>query len=147
MLAARASFASDTEGNSVVTRHSFDLDTCRHSKGAAAENYGAWICPGYGGFDVRLGAGDQRMYVTFGDGANLAARQTFPGLNDVYKGRIEWRLGRGDVCHAGYVDARANADANELARRMADKTARSFRCGVDKPAVAGAVTPGLAMPH
>jgi hypothetical protein len=42
------------------------------------------------------------------------------------------KLGPGGVCHVGYVDARANPDANELARKLADEKARTFRCGIDK---------------
>jgi hypothetical protein len=47
------------------------------------------------------------------------------------------RLGPGGVCHVGYVDARANPDANGLARELADTKARSSRCDVDKPARVG----------
>ncbi len=47
------------------------------------------------------------------------------------------RLGPGGVCHIGYVDAVANPDANELARKMADESARTFKCGKDKRIVAG----------
>lgn len=47
------------------------------------------------------------------------------------------RLGPGGVCHVGYVDAVANPDANDLARKLADKHARNFRCGVDKRVVVG----------
>jgi hypothetical protein len=56
------------------------------------------------------------------------------------------RLGPGGVCHVGYVDARANPNANELAQQLADEKVRGFRCGADKPIVAGKVTPGLSMP-
>jgi hypothetical protein len=37
------------------------------------------------------------------------------------------RLASDGVCHVGYVDARANKDANALARQIADEHARSFR--------------------
>jgi hypothetical protein len=47
------------------------------------------------------------------------------------------RLGRGGSCHIGYVDARANPDANELARKLAEERARTFKCGKDKRIVAG----------
>ena len=57
------------------------------------------------------------------------------------------RLGSGGVCHVGYVDARANPNANELAQQLADERARGFRCGTDKPLVAGKVMPGLHMPN
>jgi hypothetical protein len=56
------------------------------------------------------------------------------------------RLGPGGVCHVGYVDARANPDANELARRIADEHARTFRCGKDKRVVLGNRSPGFAPP-
>lgn len=56
------------------------------------------------------------------------------------------RLGPGGVCHVGYVDARANPNANELAQQLADARARTFKCGADKPIVAGKVSPGLYMP-
>jgi hypothetical protein len=56
------------------------------------------------------------------------------------------RLGPGGVCHVGYVDARANPNANELAAKLADEHARTFKCGVDKPILAGKVMPGLYMP-
>lgn len=42
------------------------------------------------------------------------------------------RLNPGGVCHIGYIDAR-RPDANELARKLADEKARSFRCDVDDP--------------
>lgn len=40
-------------------------------------------------------------------------------------------------CVVGYVDARANSDANELARALADEAAGSFVCGTDKPTFKG----------
>ena len=49
------------------------------------------------------------------------------------------RLAPGPVCHVGYVDARANPNANELAREIADKYARSFRCAIDEPIRLGQV--------
>jgi hypothetical protein len=57
------------------------------------------------------------------------------------------RLGPGGVCHVGYVDARANPNANELARRIADENARTFTCGKDRKIVLGTVGAGLAMPE
>jgi hypothetical protein len=47
------------------------------------------------------------------------------------------RLPPGAVCHVAYVDVKANADANDLARRMADEHARGFDCSKDKVHVAG----------
>ena len=57
------------------------------------------------------------------------------------------RLGTGGVCHVGYVDARANPEANALAVEIADSRARTFQCGRDKPMVLGKTMPGLNMPR
>lgn len=170
--------ASAQEIKSVYT--TFDSQTCRHIKGKDVEDYGSWRCRGLNGIDVRLSAGDQRMYVTFGNAPkdeDLAATQSFPGFNNVYKGTVEWRgetlpdgkfkpfatilrwnvvtdsdhvnargpvvatgrvlvvtrLGPGGICHVGYIDARSTPRANEVARKVADDTARGFRCGTDEP--------------
>ena len=40
-------------------------------------------------------------------------------------------------CIAGYVDARANSNANELARSVADSVAPVFKCGEDLPSFYG----------
>jgi hypothetical protein len=56
------------------------------------------------------------------------------------------RLSPGAVCHIGYVDGRANPNANELAREIADKHARDFHCRKDKPTVLGAIGPGFSDP-
>ena len=47
------------------------------------------------------------------------------------------RLPPGAVCHVAYVDVKANPNANELARKAADETARSFKCGKDEVQVIG----------
>jgi hypothetical protein len=47
------------------------------------------------------------------------------------------RLPPGPVCHVGYVDAAANPNANELARKAADELARDFKCGTDTVKVIG----------
>lgn len=52
----------------------------------------------------------------------------------------------GTVCRAGYVDARANPDANVLAQKIADEHARSFKCGSDKPVMRGQRGPGFSGP-
>jgi len=53
------------------------------------------------------------------------------------------RLAPGPVCHVAYVDVQANPDANELARKAADETARDFKCGKDKVRTIG--NPGRAV--
>jgi hypothetical protein len=174
LLAILPAPALGQSNNAVESAYTtFDSDTCRHTPGRDVEDYGSWLCRGYGDIPVRLAAGDQRMFVSFGRNAarESAAGETLPGFNDVYKGTIEWRLerkpdgklkpfatilrwnfmtnpddrqasgrklvvtklGPGGVCHVGYVDARANPDANELARKLADEKARTFKCGIDKP--------------
>lgn len=45
--------------------------------------------------------------------------------------------GVGDGCVAGYVDARENDDANELARQVADELAPGFMCRIDEPVFHG----------
>jgi len=57
------------------------------------------------------------------------------------------RLGPGGVCHVGYVDGRANPNANELAAEIADTRARTFRCGKDKTVVLGVKGPGFSGPY
>jgi hypothetical protein len=47
------------------------------------------------------------------------------------------RLPPGAVCHVAYVDVKANPNANELARKAADETARDFKCGSDAVKVIG----------
>ena len=41
------------------------------------------------------------------------------------------------VCHVAYVDAQANPNPNELARKAADELARDFKCGKDEVKVIG----------
>jgi hypothetical protein len=50
-------------------------------------------------------------------------------------------------CPVAYVDARANSDANELARQAADTVARSFRCGVDEAQFVGKRGPLAGDPY
>lgn len=47
------------------------------------------------------------------------------------------RLPPGQVCHVAYVDAQANPNPNELARKAADELARDFKCGTDEVKVIG----------
>jgi hypothetical protein len=54
------------------------------------------------------------------------------------------RLGPNGVCHIGYVDGKANKDANELARKIADDYARNFDCKKDKHIILGEAGPGFS---
>jgi len=161
----------------------FDPSKCRHTPGQVEEDYGEWRCRGYGGIRIWMGAGDQRVMISFGRRAQKepAARETLASFNGEGR-KIEWRLergagkkrafaaimrwsttkpdengdpvrgemlvvtrlGPGAVCHVGYVDARANANADDLARAIADRHARGFRCRRDKPVVLGEKGPGFS---
>ena len=77
-----------------------------------------------------------------------AAGGIFTGIGcGVLNGLVVTRLAPGGVCHVGYVDARQNPNAMELARTIADRHARRFRCGRDKPIVLGAKGPGFSGPY
>jgi hypothetical protein len=54
------------------------------------------------------------------------------------------RLPPGGVCHVGYVDGRANPNANDLAVQIADQHARTFKCGKDKPIILGVQGKGFS---
>ena len=58
-------------------------------------------------------------------------------INSTGRVLVVTRLGPDGTCHVGYVDAKANPDANELARKLADEHARTFKCDKDKRIVAG----------
>jgi hypothetical protein len=48
------------------------------------------------------------------------------------------KLGKNDTCHVAYVEASGNPQANEQARAIADREARTFRCRTDKAKTYGA---------
>jgi hypothetical protein len=52
----------------------------------------------------------------------------------------------GAGCVVGYVDAEANQQPGELARRVADEVARRFRCGTDEPGYHGETTEATPRP-
>jgi hypothetical protein len=53
--------------------------------------------------------------------------------NDTAKGQIliVTKVTPAEACHVGFVDAVANTDAIEIARKLADETARTFDCKTD----------------
>ncbi|MBR0780799.1 hypothetical protein [Bradyrhizobium iriomotense] len=61
-------------------------------------------------------------------------KQGRPNTKDML---VVTRLPPGPVCHVAYVDAIANPNANELARKAADDFARSFTCGKDEVTIVG----------
>jgi len=54
------------------------------------------------------------------------------------------RLAPGPVCHVAYIDVKANADPNVLARQAADEKARNFDCK-NKPLVIGERARAIAL--
>lgn len=56
------------------------------------------------------------------------------------------RLEGSHSCHIAYIDANANKNANELARRAADQFARTFRCSSDRPRWVGKVSRNAPRP-
>ena len=75
--------------------------------------------------------------------AQVDNRQQFLGVD-----RLLWRdrriARRRPVVHVGYVDALANANANERARNIADERAALFRCDADQPVIVRATGPGFS---
>jgi hypothetical protein len=59
------------------------------------------------------------------------------GSSPEYGMLIVTRLPPGPVCHAAYIDVRANPEANVRARQAADTLARNFRCGADEVVIFG----------
>jgi hypothetical protein len=47
------------------------------------------------------------------------------------------RIAPGATCHIAYVDALANPDADELARKVADEKAKDFDCATAEPEFVG----------
>lgn len=94
LLAGAPAFAAET--SSAYTKIDVRRD-CKHQSSNVVEDYGDWRCKGYAGFPMWFGAGDQRMFVSFGARAKdePAAEQTLAPFNDFYKGTIEWRLADG----------------------------------------------------
>jgi hypothetical protein len=54
--------------------------------------------------------------------------------------------GEFEACVVGYVDAKANPDANVIARTVADTLVPQFRCGVDQPVYHGQRGPHSGTP-
>lgn len=63
----------------------------------------------------------------------------FTSFDDGREGQVlvVTRIARDGVCHVAYVDARANANANELARQAADTLAGNFDCRNGTPVTVG----------
>lgn len=88
---------------------------------------------------ARAAGGASRPFATIMRWSTTRVVDEATSKDGLYRGQVlvVTRLGPGGVCHVGYVDGRENADANDLARKIADERARAFRCGTDKPIVLG----------
>ncbi|MBR0718229.1 hypothetical protein [Bradyrhizobium liaoningense] len=74
----------------------------------------------------------QRWHIADGNDLDKQGRPNTKAL------LVVTRLPPGAVCHVAYVDAIANPNANELARKAADEVARGFKCGKDEVKIMGA---------
>ncbi|NWH07284.1 MAG: hypothetical protein HXY22_01295 [Alphaproteobacteria bacterium] len=54
------------------------------------------------------------------------------------------KLAPGATCHMAYIDARANPDANALARKAADTMAETFDCATMHAQIVGRRTPAVS---
>jgi len=70
---------------------------------------------------------------SFADGENTDAT----GRPQSDRLLVVFRLPPGPVCKIAYVDRAANSDANELARKAADESTRSFKCRTDELLILG----------
>jgi hypothetical protein len=118
------------------------------SEPAAAQTLGGFNSIDRGRIEWRLAREGHRRSHPF---AAIVRWSTFvvgerQSAGEAAKGKVlvVTRLGPGGVCHVGYVDALANANANELARNIADERAALFRCDADKPVIVGATGPGFS---
>jgi len=78
-----------------------------------------------------------RFRTTVADGDKTATGQVL----------VVTRLPAVAVFRVGFVDVRANTDANALAQKIADEHARNFKCGSDKPVILGTKGPGFSGPY
>jgi hypothetical protein len=62
---------------------------------------------------------------------------TQPDLDYEGEALVVTTLGPYGVCQVAHIDARANPDANELARQMADLYGQNFDCAAREPEVIG----------
>lgn len=97
LVAAAIATGAGAVGNTSVYTE-LDVKRCRavpHAKSPVDQ--GAWLCPGHGTIRIKLEVADERMAVTFvRTGREEAGKfETFPAFNDVYAGRVEWRLKAG----------------------------------------------------
>lgn len=82
--------AGSAAGQTIESAYTtFNTEKCKHKLGKdAEEDYGSWQCPGYADSPVRVAAGDQRMYISYGSSKSddIALSQTLPGFNSASTG-------------------------------------------------------------
>jgi hypothetical protein len=97
MAAAEASFAQEIASvySSTATRNCKKVDAAKDGEG----DWSVWLCPGIGGYVVRLTEDDLRMTVSIGRNLKAAANEPaskhqFAPFNSVHD-TIEWRTVKG----------------------------------------------------
>jgi hypothetical protein len=88
-----SSFAADT----VSAYTQINLSKCLQTQKADEQVFeGAWVCKGFGGYDVFVSAADSRDMVSFGktDANNCAGLKSFGSFNSA-GATIEWRIKAG----------------------------------------------------
>lgn len=140
-----------------------DVKTCKQTSFDEESGSVTFSCPGKYGIDVWFAEGDLRQFLAYGPDprTQCVSRQTFGNFNTAGP-TLEWRsegsvpfativryhmdssdgskfnylvvttLQGDEACHIGYVDG-ALPNHNEIARQIADDTARGFNCATDMP--------------
>ncbi|MGI9462579.1 MAG: hypothetical protein ACR2OM_01480 [Aestuariivirgaceae bacterium] len=138
-------------------------DKCRQLTADEESGSVTFSCPGINGIDVWVGEGDLRTFLAYGPAPKkqCVSQQTFATFNNAGP-TLEWRLDNGEpfatiirykmdngqdekfnfltvtalrggqACHIAYVDGSLTKH-NEIARDIADTTARTFDCTKDTP--------------
>jgi hypothetical protein len=99
--------------SSTAARNCKKVDSAKDGEGAWAE----WMCPGIGGYVVRVTEDDLRMTVSIGKSREAAAgapaaKRQFAPFNSVHD-TLEWRLSRGQpfaTIHRWFLSDAANTD-------------------------------------
>jgi hypothetical protein len=126
-----------------------DLDLNTMCTVIESDDFGTmWACEGLKGIPIMVSEGDLRMFVSYGLTSTTEGHwKPFATILRFFTQREEGeaegqilvvtKVAAGATCHVGYVDALANPDANELARKVADEKAKDFDCATAEPEYVG----------
>lgn len=148
-----------------------DFDACETLSSSEEGGSVSLRCVGYGDAPIFYNEGDLRADVDFGaPNDEFATFGGFNTVGTTVEWRLEGgrpaaaiirylvqsadggaegqvlsihKVGEGETpgCVVAYVDARANRNANDMARQAADARVPGFACGRDRPAYIGDVSP------